>query len=116
MIAPRIGSRVRSHQFGTDYIRLNCNGDLTLEFQGDSTVNLIQGLEEDGNHFFWSNRADSSQTSITREFDLPAGMDSIWLDYRVWYDLEEGFDYGYLLVKTDDSDWKILDTPLLFYR
>jgi immune inhibitor A len=99
------------HQFGTDYIRLNCNGDLTLEIQGDSTVNLIQGLEEDGNHFFWSNRADSSQTSFTREFDLPEGMDSIWLDYRVWYDLEEGFDYGYLMVKMDDSNWKILDTP-----
>ncbi len=99
------------NQFGTDYIRLDCNDELTLEFQGDNTVSLIQGLEDGDNHFFWSNRADSSQTTITREFDLPVSEDPIWMDFRVWYDLEDGYDYGYLFAKTDDSPWQILETP-----
>jgi immune inhibitor A len=97
-------------QFGTDYVRLDCSGELNLEFKGVNTVSLIQGLDEGNNHFFWSNRSDSSQTTLTRAFDVPPGNDPIWMDYRVWYDLEDGYDYGYLLAKTDDSTWKIIET------
>ncbi len=101
------------NQFGADYIRMDCNEDFFLEFQGDSTVRLIPDLGEGNNHFFWSNRADSSHTTLTQEFDLSAaGGGPLWLNYRVWYDLEDGFDYAYLLAKVDGTTWKILQPSL----
>ncbi len=100
------------NQFGADYIRLDCDKDFALEFQGESSAKLISGLEEGDNHFFWSNRSDSSQTTLTREFDLPSTSEPILLNYRVWFDLEEGFDYAYLLAKIDGMPWKILNPAL----
>jgi hypothetical protein len=100
------------NQFGADYIRMNCAKDLILEFQGESSARLIPDLDEGDNHFFWSNRADSSQTTLSQEFHFPDTEDPIWLNYRVWYNLEEGFDYAYLLAKIDGSPWKILNPSL----
>lgn len=58
-------------------------------------------------HAMYSNRADLSDTRLTRVFDL-TGVSAATLSYRVWYDLENQWDYGYVMVSRDGQIW----TPL----
>ncbi len=47
--------------------------------------------------------------TLTRAFDLPAGKST--LEFDLWYDIEENWDYTYLEASTDGGQtWKILQT------
>jgi hypothetical protein len=59
----------------------------------------------------WSNRSDSSVTKLSREFDFTGISGPISLSYKAWYDLEEDYDYLYLLVSADGGNWQIISTP-----
>jgi hypothetical protein len=60
---------------------------------------------------FWSNKADQSDTTLTREFDLTSVSGRVDFSYWTWYDLEKGYDYAYLEASTDGQHWDILQTP-----
>ncbi|HEY3340714.1 MAG TPA: hypothetical protein VGK81_01800 [Anaerolineae bacterium] len=98
------------NQFGTHYIRLHGgNSPVTVNFIGSTTVPLIPTTDANGK-FWWSNRADSSDSRLTREVDLTK-VKSATLQYRAWYRVEQDFDYGYVSVSEDGgSTWKILRT------
>jgi hypothetical protein len=98
-------------QYGTDYVQLNCVSPFVLNFTGAVTNNILSEYPRTGSHYVWSNMADSSATTMTREFDFSQLSGPIALNYDVWYDIEQDFDFAYLLASTDDSNWKILDTP-----
>jgi len=53
-----------------------------------------------GHYMVWSNRADESDTHLTRAFDL-RDVSSATLRFWTWYHIEEGWDYAYVLVSTD---------------
>lgn len=98
-------------QYGTDYYEVYCpDQQVRLNFVGDSTVSVLPEVTGEGK-FMWSNRADSSVTSMTREFDLTNVSGPITLTYQTWYDLEMDYDYAYLLVSENGRDWQILNTP-----
>jgi hypothetical protein len=44
-------------------------------------------------------------------FDLTNISGPVTLTYQTWYDLEEDYDYVYLLASENGRDWQILDTP-----
>jgi hypothetical protein len=45
---------------------------------------------------------------LTREFDL-SDVDTATLRFRTWYEIEDGWDYGYVAVSTDDGEtWTAL--------
>jgi bacillopeptidase F (M6 metalloprotease family) len=47
-------------------------------------------------------------SSITRQVDL-SELEEATLQFRTWYDIEEGFDYGYVAVSTDSGrTWETL--------
>jgi hypothetical protein len=101
------------NQYATDYYELVNFGDaqsLTVEFNAPQTVGVIPASTDDGNRFAYSNRADMSDTRLTRAFDL-TGVTSATLEYRLWYHLEDLWDYGYVMVSTDEGvSWDILAT------
>src|SRR5262249_30303616 len=107
------------NQYSTDYIALNNpNGgrDITLKFSAPETVQLIPTHAYSGPHMWDSNRPHYSDTTLTHAFDL-TGVTSAKLFYRAWYYIEDGWDYGYLLVSTDNgATWDILNTPHLSPR
>jgi hypothetical protein len=73
-----------------------------------NTVQLLPVDAPDGQWMWYSNRADVADTRLTREFDL-TGVTKATLNYKVWYLLEQGWDYGYLMVSADDGrTWDIL--------
>jgi hypothetical protein len=50
--------------------------------------------------------------TLTRAFDFTNVTGPLTLNYRTWYDIEEGWDYAYLQASSDDGQtWQILITP-----
>jgi hypothetical protein len=48
---------------------------------------------------------------LTREFDFTEVSGPIELSYRIWYDIEEDWDYVYVEVSENGETWEILTTP-----
>ena len=96
--------------FGVDYISLNGRGDASIYFQGNTTTRFAGVEQFSGNRAWWSNRADDSDVRLTREFDLVGVSpgDDLMMTVRMWFDIEEDYDYGYVLVSLDDRKWDIL--------
>lgn len=103
-----------ANQYSTDYLVLtDLEGRTALDIRLESpdTVQLVPATAYSGQKMWYSNRADESDTTLTRAFDL-SEVTQATLNYRVWYHLENLWDYGYVMVSTDDgATWKILSTP-----
>jgi len=99
------------HQQGTDYIELRGEQPLVFRFTGSTQIGLVNTAGYSGRYFWWSNRGDDSDMMLTRAFDL-SDVDDATLDFWIWYDLEEDWDYAYVQISTDDGEtWEILTTP-----
>ncbi|MBN2550490.1 MAG: immune inhibitor A [Anaerolineales bacterium] len=96
---------------GIDILRFEGKRRVTLTFTGAQTVRLVNTDAHSGERMWWSNRADGSMSALTRSFDL-SNVSQATLKYWTWYDLEKEWDYGYLMVSTDEGQtWTNLTTP-----
>lgn len=84
---------------------------LHISFAGQPTVPLVSAAAPDqGGAFWWSNRGENMDSTLTRSFDLTklAGQ-HVTLNFELWYDLEAGYDYGYVEVSADNgATWQPL--------
>lgn len=97
-------------QYAADYIRLPGRESLTIRFTGSTTTRLAATDAYSGYWAWWSHRMDESDTRLTLPVDL-SGVNKATLRYRLWYDIEENWDYGYVEVSTDGGKtWRILET------
>ena len=99
------------HQFGVDYIRINCEGQYTLRFEGSSLVDVIPVAPYSGEYYFWSNKGDEGDMTLTKSFDFTNHEGPLTLSFYTWFDLEEDYDYLYLEISEDGESWQILETP-----
>ncbi len=100
------------HQYGGDYILINCEGDYTIHFDGATQTGLLPADAFSGNYAFWTNKGDESDMTLTRDFDFSAVTGEILLSFQTWYDIETDYDYVYLEVSEDGVHWDIITTPL----
>lgn len=98
-------------QYGVDYIRIACRGDYTLNFEGSTLVRVVPSEPYSGDYYFWSNKGDESNMTLTRSFDFSDHSGPLTFSYWTWYDIEEDYDYVYLLASEDGEIWQILTTP-----
>lgn len=98
-------------QYGVDYVRLRCRGDVTLYFEGSVQVGVLATDAHSGEYAFWSNKGEESDMTLTRSFDFTQHSGPLTLTYWTWYDLEVDFDYAYLLASTGGETWEILQPP-----
>lgn len=98
-------------QYGVDYIQFTCEGAYTLQFEGSQIVDLVPTDAYSGDFFFWSNKSDESDMTLTRYFDFSDHEGELTLSYHTWYDIEIDWDYVYLLASTDGENWEVLITP-----
>ncbi|HXF70529.1 MAG TPA: hypothetical protein VNK89_12070 [Thermoflexus sp.] len=97
--------------YATDYIELPAGEALRLVFQGTPTLPLVAATPFEGHRFWYAVRGDEGDPRLTREIDL-RGVRRATLRYRIWYDLEQDWDYAYVSVSTDGGQrWTILRTP-----
>ena len=93
---------------GVDIMSFTGKKQATLTFTGDRTTGLLPTGAHSGDNFWWSNRYDSTFGTLTRQVDL-ANVSSATLNYWTWYDIEEDWDYAYLLVSTDNGEhWTLV--------
>ena len=97
-------------QYSARYYRLDPKADSgVLTFEGDSEARQVGADCARAPTCWWSGRGDSIDTTLTREFDL-AGLDSATLQFDVWHEIEEGWDYAYVEASGDGGrTWSILE-------
>jgi hypothetical protein len=104
-----------SNQYAADYYvltDLDAAGMSTLQVrvEMEPTVQLVPTAPTSGDWMWYGNKGDQSMTTLTRTFDL-TGVERATLEYAVWYDLEDDYDYGYMMVSLDEgTTWTILET------
>lgn len=101
-------------QYSSNYVMLaNLDGARALQINLDGlprTARLFPADAASGARVWYSNRADDSDSTLTRAFDL-SGVDSATLEYNVWYHIENLWDYGYVMVSVDGgATWQPLAT------
>ena len=96
--------------FGVDYISLSGRGNATIHFRGNTTTRFAGVERFNGGRAWWSNRADDSDVRLTRKLDLTnvSPGDDLTMTVRMWFDIEEDYDYGYVLASLDGRKWDIL--------
>ncbi|MBI3153218.1 MAG: immune inhibitor A [Chloroflexi bacterium] len=99
------------HQYGVDYIAIECEGDYTILFTGSTVTGLLPASPYSGEYAFWSNKGDESNMTLTREFDFTNVSAPIELSFRTWYDIETDWDYVYVEASENGENWQILLTP-----
>lgn len=100
--------------FGSDYLELQGSGDVTFRFQGNTETRLANVTPHSGRLMFWSNRADDSDSRLTRSFDFSgvAAGTKLEMQANLWYDIENDYDYLYVLASVDGKKWEILPGQL----
>jgi len=98
------------NNYATDYIRLQGEGKVTIQFAGQTTTQLAAPPAFSGRYAWWSNQGDRSDSRLTRRFDLQsvAPGTPFALEVTMWWDIEEHYDYGYVLASRDGRKWDIL--------
>lgn len=97
--------------YGVDYVHLDGDTNLTLDFFGDTRARLLDTQAASGDFFWYANRGDDSAMRLTKAFDL-SGLSLATLRFATWYDIESDWDYGYVMVSNDDgATWNILHGP-----
>ena len=108
---PQVQNTRTVNQYGVDYIRFNCSGNYTINFNGSTLTKLLPSDPHTGSYAFWSNKGDESDMTLTRQFDLTGVSGPVTFSYWTWYDLEKDYDYVFLETSTDGASWNILKTP-----
>lgn len=81
----------------------------TIVFQGDPQVAILPGLDP-AQPVLWSGRWGDRHASLTVDLDLRTlspGAPAI-LESRLWWVIEEGWDYAYMMVSWDGEEWTLL--------
>ncbi len=98
------------HQFAADYYRIEGDEEVVIIFEGNTTVPLLKTAAASGDSVWLANRANYSHAHLTRAIDL-TNVDSATLNFSVFSDIEEGYDFAYLFVSQDDGQtWQPLVT------
>lgn len=96
--------------YGARYYQINSDKPVKVDISGSTLARLTPADPVSGEYVWYSNRGDDSDFTLTRSFDL-TGLQKATLNYQVWYELENYFDYAYLEVSTDNGEnWTILKT------
>ncbi len=96
--------------YSARYYEIHSDNTVNVSFTGSTLARLTPVDPASGMYAWYSNRGDSSAFTLTRAFDL-SGLNSATLNYKIWYELEEFYDFAYLEISTDGgAHWTILET------
>lgn len=96
-------------QFGTHYIDLQLNGQLSLSFAGDSLAELAPMPPHSGTQMWFVPPVDGMDAQLTQQFDL-TGLTEATFTFWTWYELEDEYDFAYLSLSRDGGlTWTLLD-------
>lgn len=82
-----------------------------IVFQGAPQVAVLPGLDP-AQPVLWSGRWGDRHASLTMDLDLTplTPGSSVVLESRLWWVIEEGWDYAYVMVSRDGEEWSLLQS------
>lgn len=97
--------------YGSNYVVTSSKSSrMSVEFQGEAATSLLTSAPHSGETCWWSNQGDSIDSTLTRNVDLRS-VNSASLTFWVNYNIENGWDYAYVMVSYDNGrTWDILET------
>lgn len=97
-------------QLSARYYELRLSeGDALVDFNGDETVAQVDTDCHSGRYCWWGGNGDLIDTTLEREFDL-SEVDEATLEFWMWHDIEEDWDYAYASISTDGGKtWTTLE-------
>jgi hypothetical protein len=106
----RGGFNGQVYNYATVYLAVQQHDGRTLHFQGATQTELASVRSASGRFMAWSNRGDESNSRLTRRLDLrsAAADATLRLEASMWWQIEDGYDYGYVLASRDGRKWDIL--------
>ncbi len=90
------------NQFAADYYALPADTAVTVTFTGDAAVPLLDTPPISGARYWYAQRANYSNPRLTRTVDLRDAA-AATLEYWAYVDIEQGYDFAYVSVSTDDG-------------
>ena len=98
-------------QYAVEYTELESSSEpFTLSFNGSTTTQLLP-VAVGAAGCWWGNSGDSIDSTLAYRLDLPSGAAAA-LEYEVWFEVEEDWDYVYVEVSIDGGQtWRIIETP-----
>ncbi|MCB8945604.1 MAG: immune inhibitor A [Ardenticatenaceae bacterium] len=100
-------------QYAADYYQLAGADEVAITFAGSNHVQLVKTLPVSGERMWLANRANYSQASLTRPFDL-TNVPTATLNYAVYHEIEAGYDFAYVSISTDGGQtWQGLVTTAM---
>ena len=105
------GYTVGVHPYQPLYIKVvPAAQSTTIHFRGQPAIPVIGAGASAP--FWYSNRCDFCDTSMTRSVDLRSAANPV-LRFDTWYDIEKGYDYGYVEASTDSGKtWQSVNTTV----
>ena len=97
-------------QYSTDYIAVNVGGadTLQLRLRQAADAQLIDLSVYEGDYFAYAVTSEESNSRLTRAFNLDT-IRQTWLQFRLWYDLDDQNEYAYVSISDDDGEtWSTL--------
>ena len=95
-------------QYAADYYELPESASFQIDFTGAPTVSLLGVAAPSGDTVWAAQRANDSNPRLTRAVDL-RGLDAATLTYRIFADIELGYDFAYVSASTDGGQvWQPL--------
>ncbi len=88
-------------QHAADYYELP-EGVSSITFSGAADVSLLGVEPVTGDRYWFAQRANYSNPRLTNSFDLRE-LDRATLNYDVYVDIEQGYDFAYVSVSLDDG-------------
>ena len=97
------------HEYAARYVELPKSA-VHLTFDAATTNRLIPTEPHSGKTFWWSDKGDGMDASLTKQIDLRTVKDPK-LGFWTWFEMEADYDYGYVEVSTDGgTKWTPLAT------
>lgn len=97
-------------QYATDYIALDVRGadKLRLRLRQAPVAKLFNAYTGETASFAYAISSDYGHAKLTRAFNLATSR-HVWLEFRIWYDLDDELEYVYVSISTDEGEsWQTL--------
>ena len=100
--------RAKVQPYAARYIELP-RAAATVKLSGTPTAPVVPTTAHSAKAFWWSDRADLLDSTLTRSVDLRGARGAVTLRFWTWYEIEADFDYAYVEVSTDGgTSWSTL--------
>jgi len=97
------------HQYAARYVELPKTA-IRLRFDGATSTRLIPTDPHSGRSFWWSDKGDGMDSTLTRDLDLTSAA-APKVSFWTWFEIEPDYDYGYVEVSSDGgTHWTPLRT------